>query len=53
MSKPKANKKKKHSNENEDEELKEESYFKSNSDLSSQDEKEETLESFQNVEHES
>ena len=51
--KPKANKKKKHFKENEDEELKEVSYFESISDLSSEDEKEEEIqENFQNVEHE-
>ena len=52
--KPKAIKKKKHSKENEDEELEEESYFESNSALSIGDEKEgETQENVQNVEHES
>ena len=52
--KPKANKKKKHVKENEDEEFKEECYFKSNSDLSSEDEKEEeTQENFQNEGNES
>ena len=45
----KANKKKKHVKENEDEEFKEECCFKSNPDLSSGDEKEEeTQENFQN-----
>ena len=51
--KAKANKKKKNSPKNEDEELIAGSYFKSNSDLSSEDEeKEEIQDNFQNVEHE-
>ena len=48
--KPKANKKKKHFKE--DEEFNEGSDFETNSDLSSEDQKEEIQENFQNVEHE-
>ena len=50
--KPKASKKKKHFKGNEDEELNDGSNFETNSDLSSEDEKEEIQEKFQNVEHE-
>ena len=51
--KSKTNKKKKHFKENEDKELKEECYFESNSELSSEVEKEETQENLQNEEDES
>ena len=50
--KPKANEKKKHFKENEDDELNEGVNFETNSDLSSEDEKEEIRENFQNIEHE-
>ena len=50
--KPKANKKKGHFKENEDEELNEGSNFETNSDLSSEDEKEEIQENFQNIKRE-
>ena len=49
--KPKVNKKKKHFKENEDEELNEGINFETNPDFSSEDEKEEMQENFQNVEH--
>ena len=49
--KPKANKKKEHFKENEDEEFNGGSNFETNFDLSSEDEKEEIQENFQNVEH--